>query len=79
MARNQHYLTFQPTLLDKTLRSILIQITARRSILNDLEVYKFNLSAFEKTIYSVMNNQWNLTHNGRLQYEATLIFRMIKT
>ena len=40
--------------------------------LNDLEVYKFNLSAFEKTIYSVMNNQWNLTHNGRLQLRGNI-------
>ncbi len=40
--------------------------------LNDLEVYKFNLSAFEKTIYSVMNNQWKLTHNGRLQLRGDI-------
>lgn len=40
--------------------------------LNDLIAYKFNISNFEKTIRSVMNNQLQLTHNGKLQLRGTI-------
>lgn len=40
--------------------------------LNDLAVYKFNVDRFEKTIYQVMANQLQLTHNGRLQIRGDI-------
>ena len=40
--------------------------------MNDVQLYKLNLSKLENSVYSVMNNQLELTHNGKLQLRGDI-------